>query len=167
MSEDVAIRKEGGVYWVDATFNGKFTKPMVFDTGASSVVLPADFALSIGLKPGPDDPVVTAQVADGSEVKAHKMVIPSLRVGKFTVANVECIVMPSEKKNVPPLLGQSFQKNFSIKLNVGAGKLVLSRIDQGEDVASSAAPKAKAKSSARTKKGKRATRAGDDAGPGN
>jgi clan AA aspartic protease (TIGR02281 family) len=168
MSEDVILKKEGGVYWVDATFNGKVTKPMVFDTGASSVVLSAELAASIGLTPGPNDPIVTAHVADGSEVKAHRMTIPSIRVGKFTVANVDCVVMPPDKKNVPPLLGQTFQRNFSIKMNADAGKLVLSRLETAEgDSASSpaaASPSAKAKSkaSSRTVKGKRAVRGGDE-----
>jgi clan AA aspartic protease (TIGR02281 family) len=164
MSEDVILKKEGGVYWVDATFNGKVTKPMVFDTGASSVVLSAELAASIGLTPGPNDPIVTAQVADGSKVTAHRMTIPSIRVGKFTVANVDCIVMPADKKDVPPLLGQTFQRNFSIKMNADAGKLVLSRLETAEADSASSTPaaKAKAKTSGRTAKGKRGVRGGDE-----
>src|SRR5262249_32362255 len=93
LTEDVALRREGGVFWVDVTFTGKVTHPMVFDTGASSVVLPFELAAQIGLTPGPDTPSVTAQVADGSKVQASKMAIPSVRVGKFTVSNIDCIVM--------------------------------------------------------------------------
>ena len=129
LTADVPLRKEGGVYWVDVTFNGRITRPMIFDTGASIVVLPAALAAQVGLTPGPDAPVMTARVADGSEVKAHKMVVPSLRVGKFTVTNVECVVMPASKKDVPPLLGQTFQRNFSIKFSADAGKLVLTKVD--------------------------------------
>ena len=113
LSETVELRKEGGIYWVDVTFNGKVTKPLAFDTGASSVVLPASLAAAIGLKPGKDDPTVRTQVADGSIVEAKRMTIPSVRVGKFTVQDVVCIVMPADKEDVSPLLGQTFLKNFT------------------------------------------------------
>lgn len=145
LTESVDLRNEGGVFWLDVTFNGKTTKPMVFDTGASSVVLPAEFAEEIGLKPGPNDEMVKAQVADGSIVEARRAVVPSMRVGKFTLKNVECVVMPAEKKNVPPLLGQTFQKHFMHKFTPESGKLVLSKVET-PDVE---APATKAKSSAR------------------
>jgi clan AA aspartic protease (TIGR02281 family) len=132
LKEEVPLRKEGGIYWVDVTFNGKITRPMVFDTGASIVVLPAGLAAEVGLNPGPNDQVVTAVVADGSEVKARRMVVPSLRVGKFTVENVECVVMPPDKRQVAPLLGQTFQRNFSIQFNADAGKLSLTKLDEPE-----------------------------------
>ena len=142
LTETVELRKEGGIYWVDVTFNGKVTKPLAFDTGASSVVLPADLAAAIGLKPGKDDPTVRAHVADGSIVEAKQMTIPSVRVGKFTVNNVVCIVMPADKEDVPPLLGQTFLKNFIHKFNGESGTLVLSQVDTPE--ADKPAPRAKA-----------------------
>jgi len=153
LSERVPLRKEGGVYWVDATFNGKVTRPMVFDTGASSVVLPAELAEEIGLKPGPNAPKVKAQVADGSVVEARLMVVPSLRVGKFTVKDVECLVMPAGKADVPPLLGQTFQRHFTSKFNAEAGQLTLSKVDTPEAVAP--APAAKTRASSRSGRGKR------------
>jgi clan AA aspartic protease (TIGR02281 family) len=152
LTEDVELRKEGGVQWLDVTFNGRVTRPMVFDTGASSVVLPADLAAEIGLKPGKNDPSVRTRVADGSEVEARRMVIPSVRVGKFTVKDVECLVMPAEKANVPPLLGQTFHRNFIYKVNSEAGKLVLSKVETPD----AASPKAKAP--ARSTRGRRPAR---------
>ncbi|MFO0953571.1 MAG: retropepsin-like aspartic protease [Isosphaeraceae bacterium] len=122
LTEDVSLRKEGGVYWVDATFNGKVTRSMVFDTGASSVVLPAEMAQEIGLTPGPTDRSSRPRSRTAPPCR-HRMVIPSVRVGKFTVSNVECIVMPAGKKNVPPLLGQTFRAQLTIKFNADAGKL--------------------------------------------
>jgi clan AA aspartic protease (TIGR02281 family) len=142
LSETVELRKEGGIYWLDVTFNGKVTKPLAFDTGASSVVLPADLAASIGLKPGADAPTVQAHVADGSVVEAKQMTIPSVRVGKFTVNDVSCIIMPADKKDVPPLLGQTFLKNFTHKFNGEAGTLVLSKVETPE--AEKPAPRTKA-----------------------
>jgi clan AA aspartic protease (TIGR02281 family) len=142
LSETVEVRKDGGIYWVDVTFNGKITKSLAFDTGASSVVLPAALAAEIGLKPGEDDPTVRAHVADGSVVEAKQMTIPSVRVGRFTVKDVVCIVMPADKKDVPPLLGQTFLKNFIHKFNGDTGTLVLLKVETPE--AEKSAPRAKA-----------------------
>ena len=146
LTENVPLRKDGGIFWLDVTFNGKVTKPMAFDTGASTVVLPSEFAAEIGLKPGADAPVVQCQVADGSVVEAREMAIPVMRVGKFTVKDVPCVVMPASKKDVPPLLGQTFQRNFTFKFSADAGKLTLSRVEAPE----AARPSAKAKSSTKS-----------------
>ena len=150
LTETVPLRKEGGIFWVDVTFNGKVTKPMAWDTGAADVVLPYDLAVEIGLKPGANAPVVRARVADGSVVEARQVTIPSIRVGKFTVKDVSCTVMPADKANVPPLLGQTFQKHFTFKFSAEAGKLTLSRVEAPE--AGPARPAAKAKSGARPAK---------------
>jgi clan AA aspartic protease (TIGR02281 family) len=153
LTEKVDLRKEGGVFMVDVTFNGKTTKPMVFDTGASSIVLPAELASEIGLKPGPTDETVKAHVADGSVVEAKRMVIGSVRVGKFTVKDVDCIVMPAEKKNVPPLLGQTFHRHFIYKFSPDAGELILSQVETPE--AAAPAPASKTKSATRAGRAKR------------
>lgn len=145
LTETVPLRKEGGIFWLDVTFNGKVTKSMAFDTGASSVVLPAEFAAEVGLKPGPDAPVVKCQVADGSIVEAHAATIPTLRVGQFTVRDVPCVVMPPTKKDVPPLLGQTFQRNFTLKFSPDTGRLSLTRVDAPEAAPTRPAGKARAK----------------------
>ncbi len=148
LTENVPLHKEGGIYWVDVTFNGKITKQMAFDTGASTVVLPAEFASEIGVRPGPDAPVLECTVADGSVVHARASTIPVMRVGQFTVKDVPCVVMPASKKDVPPLLGQTFQRNFTFKFNADAGKLSLTRVDAPETPAKPAAKtKAAGKSS--------------------
>jgi clan AA aspartic protease (TIGR02281 family) len=133
LTETVRLRREGGIFWVDVTFDGKVTRPMAFDTGASDVVLPADMAAQIGLKPGSDDPTVRCQVADGSIVEAKRMTVPSMRVGRFTVRDVPCVVMPADKRDVPPLLGQTFQRHFLLKFSPEAGTLALSKVEAGEE----------------------------------
>jgi clan AA aspartic protease (TIGR02281 family) len=150
LSETVELRKEGGIYWVDVTFNGKLTKPLAFDTGASLVILPAALAAAMGLKPGKDDPTVRTQVADGSIVEAKRMTIPSVRVGKFTVQDVVCLVMPAAKEDVPPLLGQTFLKNFTHQFSGETGTLVLSQVETPE--AEKAAPRAKTSARSSNKK---------------
>lgn len=129
MSDAVDLRKEGGVFWVNATFNGKVTRPMVFDTGASLTMIPAGLAEEIGLKPTSADPVVRCETADGTVVEARRMTIPSMRVGRFTVDAVDCAVMPAGKGNVAPLLGQSFHRHFTYKFTSESGHLVMSRVE--------------------------------------
>lgn len=154
LTEKVALRKEGGIFWVDVMFNGKVTESLAFDTGAAWVVLPSELATKVGLNPGAEAPTVRTQIADGTVIDAKQMNIPSVRLGKFTVKDVPCIVMPAGKTNVPPLLGQTFLRHFMCHTNSDAGTLVLTKID-AEDKAETTAPKSKTAS--RATKGKRAT----------
>ncbi|MHC5537967.1 retropepsin-like aspartic protease family protein [Singulisphaera rosea] len=151
LSESVTMRRDNGVFWLDVTFNGKVTEPMVFDTGASIVVLSSELASKIGLKPSSSDPTIECHIADGSVVEAKKMSIPSVRVGKFTIKDVECAVMPPTKRELSPLLGGSFNKYFDYKVIPETGKLILSKVET-EASESKPAPKAK---SGRTVRGRR------------
>ena len=171
LTATVELRKAGGVYWLDATFNGKVTKPMVFDTGAGITTLPAELADEIGLKPGPTDPSVSCKTADGTVVRAKLMTVPALRVGKFTVKDVECAVMPRGKADVPPLLGVTFHKFFTYKFSPESGTLVLTKVDTPEEQERRAAPRT---GSSRASRSRRAARPdgpstsgnkGDPAGP--
>jgi aspartyl protease family protein len=149
MVDSVDLRKQSGVFWVDATFNGKVVKPMVFDTGAGLTTIPASLAEEIGLKPSPSDPIVHCETADGTVVDARRMTIPSLRIGRFQVNSVDCAVMPASKGEVAPLLGQSFHRHFTYKFTPESGHLILSRVEGLEPQAKPSRPArgtAKAKS---------------------
>ena len=52
-----------------------------------------------------------------------------MRVGKTTVKNVECAVMPEAKGEVDPLLGQSFFKNLHFEFNQNTGRLKITKVD--------------------------------------
>ena len=73
-----------------------------------------------------------ASMADGRTVKAKQVYASSVRLGKFTVEHVECAVMPADFPNAEPLLGLSFLKNFTFKIDNAGGKLVMSKIEQPE-----------------------------------
>lgn len=151
LSENVDLRKQGGVYWVDVTFNGKVTRPMVFDTGAGVSTLSSALAAEIGLKPKPGDPTIKCQTADGSIVEARQMTIDSMRVGKFTVKNVVCAVMPPDKGDVDPLLGQTFHRHFTYRFTPDSGRLTLSQIEE-DPAGTPASPSARKYGSAKSKK---------------
>ncbi len=157
ITDAVDLRKQGGVFWVDATFNGKVIRPMVFDTGASLTTIPARLAEEIGLKPSPSDPVVRCETADGTVIEARQVTIPTMRVGRFTVNDVTCAVMPAGKGNIAPLLGQSFHRHFTYKFTPESGHLVMSRVEGVEPQAKPARPArgtAKAKQRAAKSRGK-------------
>jgi clan AA aspartic protease (TIGR02281 family) len=159
ISDSVDLRKQGGVFWVDATFNGKVIRPMVFDTGAGLTTIPARLAEEIGLKPSPSDPIVRCETADGTVIEARQVTIPTMRVGRFTVNDVTCAVMPAGKGNITPLLGQSFHRHFTYKFTPESGHLIMSRVEGVEPQAKPARPArgtAKAKQRAAKSRGKAA-----------
>lgn len=129
ISENIPLERNGGTYHLDVILNSKAPIKMVFDTGASSISLSHEVALKVGLKPTDATPNVMVSIANGRTVKGKMMKLASVRVGKFELKNVECIVMPEELADSPLLLGGSFLNNF--KYEVDAGKLRLTRLDGG------------------------------------
>jgi clan AA aspartic protease (TIGR02281 family) len=140
LTDTITLRRENGVLWVDVTFNGKITRPLVFDTGAADVCLSSELAARIGLKPDENAPTVRSQVADGRVVQGKMMTIPSMRVGRFTVKDVACAVLPGGS-DIPPLLGGSFLHHFTFKMTPGSGKLVLTKVETEESPRGAARPK--------------------------
>jgi clan AA aspartic protease (TIGR02281 family) len=129
-SETVELHREHGVDHVDVMLNGKGPFQMVFDTGAGPTTLPAAVAAQLNLKPtGRTVPLV---VADGTKVLAKEMIIRSVTVGRLTVKDVTCVVMPKDKGDVSPLLGQSFLQRFDFKYTHGSGRLVLTKVEPDE-----------------------------------
>ena len=150
-SETIELHRENGVFHVYASL-GKVPTKMIFDTGASLTTISPKLASRIGLKLKTADPTVRLTTADGTVVEAKRLVIPSVRVGKFTIQNVECAVMPAEKGDVDPLLGQTFFKHFKVEFSAEAGRLSLKKLDTDGDGAET---KTSAKA---TTKGRRAVR---------
>lgn len=130
LSDNVPIRPEAGVNMIDVTLNGKLTKAMVLDTGASWVTLPADLAQQAGVNVAPDAAKVKVTIADGTSFEAAHGYLATVRVGQFTVEQVECIVLPAEFKAAPALLGTSFLRSFIFRVNPDSRSLSLSRIEE-------------------------------------
>jgi clan AA aspartic protease (TIGR02281 family) len=129
-SETVELHRENGVDHIEVMLNGKGPFRMVFDTGAGPTTLPAGIASQLGLKP--TGRTVTLVVADGSKVSAREMVLRTVRIGRLNVQDVTCVVMPKEKGDVAPLLGQSILQRFDFKYTQGSGRLVLTKVEPDE-----------------------------------
>jgi predicted aspartyl protease len=100
-------------------------------------------------KPAADAPKPTLEPA--AAAAGREMTIPTVRVGKMTARDVTCLVLPEEKSDVAPVLGQSFLKHFDYKHMKDAGRLVLTRVEPADapKPAGKATAKAKARSSGR------------------
>jgi clan AA aspartic protease (TIGR02281 family) len=133
LSESISLRRgQGNLWYVTVTFNGKRAQEMAIDTGASVIALPNNVAAKAGLTPTSQDPTVRMSLADGSVIEAKMVIAKSVRVGKFTVEHVECAVMPGDLPGAEPLLGLSFLKHFTFKIDNERGKLVMFKFDQPE-----------------------------------
>jgi aspartyl protease family protein len=142
-SDVVTVKMDGGVPTVEVTINGKVTRTMTVDSGSSLVCIPADLAKDLALVPGPNDPEIILQLADGKSHKARQMSLKSVRVGTFTVEDVDCAVLEADLISAEPLLGGSFLQNFIYKLDPKAGELHLARIGGDAKGTVNAASKAK------------------------
>lgn len=128
ISENVEIRVENDIPWVELIINGKQRRSMVLDSGASMVSLPHDVAEGLGLTPSTDTPVIRLQLADGKIVEAWLMEIQSMQLGPFKVEKVECAVLPKELIAAQPLLGATFLKHFVYKLDLQNKKIDMARV---------------------------------------
>jgi clan AA aspartic protease (TIGR02281 family) len=133
LSESIDLRQGAGRLWtVSVVFNGQNPVDMAIDTGASVVVLPWKAAQAVGLHPKPQDAKMYLQTADGTVVEGRRVVADSVRVGKFTAEKVECAVLPEQLPNAAPLLGLSYFKHFTYKIDTANAKLVMSKV-QADD----------------------------------
>jgi clan AA aspartic protease (TIGR02281 family) len=142
-SDTINFEFQGGVPTVPITLNGKLAISAIVDSGAAAVSISDKVARELGLVPGPDDHIIHMVTADGSVDEVHLMIIKSIRLGKFTIENVECVVQRANGRDIDTLLGGTFLRRFVYKMDLSARQLKLSQIaDQtiGDVVASPKPP---------------------------
>lgn len=136
LSEEIPLqRADGGVFRVSVVVNGSKPVDFVLDTGAGILSIPEPVAREIGIEVSDSAPVIQLQMADGRVIEARQAVAKSVRVGKFTLENVACAVLPPAAVLAEPLLGQTFLGQFSYKVESDRSVLVMTRVDgdQGTD----------------------------------
>jgi clan AA aspartic protease (TIGR02281 family) len=133
LSESIDLISDGGkTMRVGVMVNGKYLQEMVLDSGASLISLPPGVAAKFGLKPTDKDPRIILQLADGREIDGRLMKLASVRIGKFTVDNVECAVLGQDAVAAEPLLGMSFLEHFKFEIDSSAKKLTMVKIASAE-----------------------------------
>ncbi len=130
LSDNIDIHRGQGQLWeISVEFNGKNPQILEVDTGASLIALSYEVAKAAGLTPSSEDPTIKMQLADGSVVEAKKVIATSVRVGKFQIEKCPVAVMPAELKQAGNMLGQSFLKHFTYKIDTEKEKLVMTKIE--------------------------------------
>ncbi|MFN3892662.1 MAG: TIGR02281 family clan AA aspartic protease [Beijerinckiaceae bacterium] len=119
--EAIAVRRADGHYGFDGRINGASVR-LMFDTGASSVVLRAEDAAKVGLNPEKLDYRVPVATANGRAMAAP-VTLEAVTVGAITLRNVRALVArPGALQE--SLLGQSFLSRLS-GYSVERNRLVL------------------------------------------
>ena len=127
VTDKIPLRREGNGYFATVFINGQHLQEMVVDTGASAMVLPYRAAMECGVRIDVSAVPVQMVVASGARFKSKMVTLESVRVGKFTAQNVECVVLPPEATNAPLLLGMTFLGRFNFSIN--GTELVLSKTE--------------------------------------
>lgn len=147
--EAIKLENETNSLWVNVTINDKHKKRMIVDSGASTLSVSDKMARDMGIKAGEGGTPVVVSLADGREVPATLIRLESVRVGKFTVQNVDCCVLGPTAPDAPPLLGMSFLGQFKFEVDAQQAELKLVKVDSGEP-----APKDKSPQKGKAKKKK-------------
>jgi clan AA aspartic protease (TIGR02281 family) len=144
LSEAIPLADEDGGLEVNVTIDGKHRCKMQVDSGATSVCLPYKMASDMGMEPKSSDPKIICVLADGSQVPGTRVKISSVRVGKFTVEDVDCVVFDAKAVNASPLLGMSYLGNFKFEIDKQKSELRMVKVDSGDSPAKGkAGPKSK------------------------
>ncbi|MFA5117649.1 MAG: retropepsin-like aspartic protease [Candidatus Omnitrophota bacterium] len=124
----------GGQLVVKALLNNKVQASLILDTGASLVMLSRSIALQLGLeidqKAVNKNDILETIVADGRKIQARHFVVESISVQGMSARNVDVAVLMDstmESNLKDGLLGMSFLKNFSFKIDAANKKLILEK----------------------------------------
>lgn len=118
---------ENSNMFVDAQINGKSIR-CLFDTGAQNCVVGLNHLKSLQLE-GPSGPVVGI-VGDGAGSgpgQARKQMNVTLTVGNITRRNFPLMVQPNLA--TPPLIGQSFFREFHYEIDNASNTIAFTRSD--------------------------------------
>jgi aspartyl protease family protein len=107
-------KTSGGLYTIPVVLNSVLKISMIYDSGASDVMISPDVALTLirtgTLKESDYIGTQTYTFADGSHAKSKRIIIRELQIGNQTIENVEASI--SNSINAPMLLGQSVLMRF-------------------------------------------------------
>ena len=112
------------VIQVDATLDQTLKQRFIVDTGASTVTIPSSTAEELGLEIGSDNPVRRVNTASGV-IEAPEVVLPSIKLEDWDVADVEALVIDIPNQSDLGLLGLNFLEKFRMDLNTEKGILIL------------------------------------------
>ena len=113
-----------------AELNNLIKARLVLDTGASLVVISKDIADRLGIDTKGAPYSLKVVLADGRRVKAKAVILKSVKVGGAEVKNVSAAVLENaQPTDEDGLLGMSFLKNFTVKLDAAHNILIFEQFN--------------------------------------
>jgi len=106
-SQEIPLARDGGVYTVSATLEGRLVRPFIVDSGAADVQLSADVFFLLyppGAPPPRFLPGGSYRLADGRAVQSRRFLIGNLRIGNLEFRDVTASI---GEPRAPLLLGQN------------------------------------------------------------
>ena len=127
VTEEVPLQPDKAMVWVDVLVNEQARK-MLVEPHAETVRMSAKAAADLGVKTSENDQRVRVTLDDGQVLEARQTFLKSMQVGgkEFKVGEVECLIIPDYE--APPVLGASFLEQFSSKVDLDAGRLILKKV---------------------------------------
>jgi len=128
--KNVNITDDRGQIVVVALLNKKINATLILDTGASLVVIKDSVAKQLGIDTGSLKGVIKLRLADGRESAAKHAVLSSISVQGVEATNVDVAILSSDAQDPSlkdGLLGMTYLKNFSFKIDQKNKKLTLER----------------------------------------
>ncbi len=117
---------------VEAVINKKINAKLIFDTGASLVVLTHGFAKKAGIKINKSGKRMKLIVADGKQIDAQFVILESLKVQDIEVFDVDAAIILDDsldsKFAKDGMLGMSFLKRFNFKMDNKHNRLILEKL---------------------------------------
>jgi len=123
----IKLTIEGGTPHANVVINESTNLLMTVDTGAAWVTLTAEAARKLGLKIDGSIPGVKSVTADGKTTEGRIVILQSVRVGQFTIENVEAFVFPPNVAG-SNLLGGTFLRNFVSRVDLAARELHMTQV---------------------------------------
>jgi hypothetical protein len=125
LTDWVPLFMQGGQQRVTAILNEATPVTFTWTPGSDPTVLTAGMAESAGLKIADEAPTMAISLASGRSVKAKRVQIPYLRLGKHLLRETEAYVLPPEAEDFGARLGGDAFSDWSSEAQPARLRLLL------------------------------------------
>ncbi|MDD4908275.1 MAG: retropepsin-like aspartic protease [Candidatus Omnitrophica bacterium] len=128
--KEVDVTREGNHVFVEAVLNKQVKAQLLVDTGASIIVLSNEMAkkLDIDMSNIRKKDMIHLQMGDGRKVAARFVSLKTVSIEGVEAKGVDAAILPdseTEPDFKDGLLGMSFLKRFSFRMDLNDKKLIL------------------------------------------
>jgi clan AA aspartic protease (TIGR02281 family) len=120
---EVDLLRRGEVWTTDVLLNGKISRHLVVDSGASFVLIHPEIAKELDIVVDESTPVIPMATVSGY-ILTPLVTLRSVQVGRVAAENVEAVIYPVSSGG-GGLLGNSFLNKYKVTLDSIQGKMTL------------------------------------------